>query len=56
MMKLYDMGILSTALPGGKGKLSDVEKQVTVSAMCRRRLGVVMTRLNMADTVQTVRS
>lgn len=48
------MGILGTAGAGGKGKLSEVEKKVTVSSMCRRRLGVVMTRLKMADTVQAV--
>ena len=52
--KLYDMGILGTAGAGGRGKLSEVEKKVTVSSMCRRRLGVVMTRLKMADTVQAV--
>lgn len=49
--KLFEMGILSTG-GSGKGKLSDVEHKVTVSAMARRRLGVVMTRLRMADTVQ----
>ncbi|KAJ9621667.1 U3 small nucleolar ribonucleoprotein imp3 [Taxawa tesnikishii (nom. ined.)] len=48
--KLFDMGILGTG-GGGKGKLSDVERKVTVSAFCRRRLGVVMTRLRMAETV-----
>lgn len=52
--KLYDMGIFGTAGAGGRGKLSEVEKKVTVSSMCRRRLGVVMTRLKMADTVQAV--
>lgn len=36
---------------GGKGKLSDVERKITVSAFCRRRLGVVLTRLRMAQTV-----
>ena len=51
--KLYDMGIIGTG-SGGKGKLSEVEKKVTVSSFCRRRLGVVMTRLRMADTVQAV--
>ncbi|OTB12351.1 hypothetical protein K445DRAFT_321085 [Daldinia sp. EC12] len=45
--KLYDMGILSSA-----SKLSNVEHGVTVSAMARRRLPVVMTRLRMAETVQ----
>ena len=48
--KLNDMGLLGIG-GGGKGKLSDVEKKVTVSAFCRRRLGVVMTRLRMAETV-----
>lgn len=51
--KLYEMGILGGGSGGGgKGKLSDVEHKVTVSAIARRRLGVVMTRLSMADTVQ----
>ena len=53
------MGILGAsggaAGAGPKGKLSDVENKVTVSSMCRRRLGVVMTRLRMADTLQAVR-
>lgn len=48
------MGILGEDGAGGRGKLSEVEKKVTVSSMCRRRLGVVMTRLQMADTVQAV--
>lgn len=49
--KCIDMGILGA---GGsqKGKLSDVEHRVTVSAFARRRLPVVLTRLRMADTVQ----
>merc|ERR1711939_672000 len=33
-------------------KLHEVEKNVTVSAFCRRRLPVVLTRLRMAETVQ----
>lgn len=52
--KLYDMGIIGTAGAGGRGKLSEVEHKVTVSALCRRRLGVVMTKLRMADTVLAV--
>lgn len=48
--KLFDLGVLGTG-GGGKGKLSDVEHKVTVSAFCRRRLGVLMTRLRMAETV-----
>jgi U3 small nucleolar ribonucleoprotein protein IMP3 len=46
--KLYDMGILSQA-----SKLSEVERKLSVSRLARRRLGVVMTRLGMADTVQS---
>lgn len=50
LSKLHDMGILpSTA---STSKLSSVESHVTVSAFCRRRLPVVMTRLRMAETVQ----
>ncbi|KAF2765275.1 U3 small nucleolar ribonucleoprotein imp3 [Teratosphaeria nubilosa] len=48
--KLNDIGLLGIG-GGGKGKLSDVERKITVSAFCRRRLGVVMTRLRMAETV-----
>lgn len=50
--KLFDMGVIGTG-GGGKGKLSDVEHKVTVSAFARRRLGVVMTRLSMSETVQS---
>ena len=50
LQKLFDMGILGTG-GSGKGKLSDVEHKVTVSAFCRRRLPVVMTNLRMADNV-----
>jgi len=52
LSKLFDMGIIGTGGSTGTGKLSDVEHKVTVSAFARRRLGVVMTRLGMADTVQ----
>jgi U3 small nucleolar ribonucleoprotein protein IMP3 len=51
LSKLWDMGILGTG-GGGRGKLSDVEHKVTVSAFCRRRLPVVMTKLKMADNLQ----
>ena len=40
------MGILSSTI-----KLSDVERKVGVSRLARRRLGVVMTRLRMAENV-----
>jgi U3 small nucleolar ribonucleoprotein protein IMP3 len=49
--KLFEIGVLGTG-GGGKGKLSDVERKVTVSAFARRRIGVVMTRLRMADNLQ----
>lgn len=53
LSKLWDMGILGSAGEAGKGgRLSEVEKKVTVSAFARRRIGVVMTRLGMAETVQ----
>ncbi|EER36286.1 U3 small nucleolar ribonucleoprotein protein IMP3 [Candida tropicalis MYA-3404] len=44
--KLYDMGILAT-----KSKISDLENKVTVSSFCRRRIGVVMCRLKMSETI-----
>jgi len=50
--KLFSMGLLGTG-GGGRGKLSDVEHKLTVSAFARRRLPVVMTRLRMADHVQS---
>lgn len=64
--KLYDMGILGqscstcistrilTSVDTG-AKPSDIENKVTVSAICRRRLAVVATRLKMAETVSDVR-
>ncbi|SGZ51989.1 CIC11C00000002386 [Sungouiella intermedia] len=45
--KLYNMGILAT-----KSKISDLENKVSVSAFCRRRIGVVMCRLKMAQKVK----
>ena len=44
--KLYNMGVLLT-----KSKISDLENKVTVSSLCRRRIGVVMCRLKMAETI-----
>ena len=49
LQKLYDLGILSQGT-----KMSEVERKVGVSRFCRRRLGVVMTRLRMSETVQGV--
>ncbi|KAK7202495.1 hypothetical protein BZA70DRAFT_307859 [Myxozyma melibiosi] len=45
--KLENMGILGA----GTTKISALEKNVTVSAFCRRRIGVVMCRLRMAETI-----
>ncbi|QHS73784.1 snoRNA-binding rRNA-processing protein IMP3 [Saccharomyces paradoxus] len=45
--KLYAMGVLTT-----KSKISDLENKVTVSAICRRRLPVIMHRLKMAESIQ----
>ena len=41
------MGILAN-----KGKMSEVETKVTVSAFCRRRLSIIMTKLRMAENVK----
>lgn len=46
------MGILKQSREQGAG-LSAVEKDVTVSAFCRRRLGVLMTRNGMVQDVKT---
>ena len=59
MGKLWDVGILGQGGgegggEGGRGRLSEVEKKATVSAFARRRLGVVMTRIGMGETVQAV--
>lgn len=40
------MGILAT-----KSKISDLENKITVSAICRRRLPVIMHRAKMAETI-----
>ncbi|CAN3357521.1 U3 small nucleolar ribonucleoprotein protein Imp3p [Diutina catenulata] len=45
--KLFNMGVLSS-----KSKVSDLENKVTVSALCRRRIPVVMCRLKMAETLE----
>ena len=51
LKKLWEIGILGSG-GEGRGKLSDVEHKVTVSAFARRRLGCVMSRLGMADHIQ----
>ena len=50
--KLHHMGILKQNRAQGAG-LSAVENEVTVSAFCRRRLGVVMVRIGMVPHVTT---
>lgn len=45
--KLFNMGVLTT-----KSKISDLENKVTVSAFCRRRIGVVMCRMKMAENMK----
>lgn len=49
LSKLYDMGVMDIT-----AKISDIEGKVTVSALCRRRLAVVMCRLKMCETVSRV--
>lgn len=51
--KLWRMGILKQSREQGAG-LSRIEKEVTVSAFCRRRLAVVMARSGMVENIKTV--
>lgn len=51
--KLWRMGILKQSREQGAG-LSRVEREVTVSAFCRRRLAVLMARSGMVETVKAV--
>lgn len=48
--KLHQMGIIKRSRSQGAG-LSAVEKEVTVSSFCRRRLGVLMVRIGMVALV-----
>lgn len=50
--KLWQLGVLKQSREQGAG-LSSVEKDVTVSAFCRRRLGVLMVRTGMVEHVKT---
>lgn len=50
--KLWQMGILKQNRGQGAG-LSSVENEVTVTAFCRRRLGIVMVRTGMVEHVST---
>lgn len=52
--KLWRMGILKQSREQGAG-LSRVEREVTVSAFCRRRLAVLMVRAGMVQTIKAVR-
>ncbi|BDD63123.1 Small subunit (SSU) processome component [Monascus purpureus] len=49
--KLWRMGILKQSREQGAG-LSKVEREVTVSAFCRRRLAVHLVRCGMVETVK----
>jgi U3 small nucleolar ribonucleoprotein protein IMP3 len=51
--KLWRMGILKQSREQGAG-LSKVEREVTVSALCRRRLAVFMVRSKMVETIKAV--
>lgn len=51
--KLWSMGILKQNREQGAG-LSKVEREVTVSTFARRRLGVVMARNGMVESVPSV--
>jgi U3 small nucleolar ribonucleoprotein protein IMP3 len=50
--KLWQIGILKQSREQGAG-LSAVENDVTVSAFCRRRLGVLMVRMGMVENIST---
>lgn len=50
--KLHQIGILKQNRQQGAG-LSTVENDITVSAFCRRRLGIVMVRIGMVEHVST---
>ena len=47
LQKLYNMGICNTQ------KSLQTADEITASAICRRRLPVILVRLRMAETVQT---
>lgn len=49
--KCYDMGLVDVG-----NKMSDLFTKITVSSFARRRLGVVMVRLKMSETVKQVRA
>lgn len=51
--KLWHMGVLKQSREQGAG-LSRVEREVTVSALCRRRLAVLMVRTRMVQTIKAV--
>lgn len=49
LSKLYDMGLLDTG-----AKMSDIMEKISVSGFCRRRLGIVMCKLKMSESVKQV--
>lgn len=48
LSKLFDMAILDASATS----LDQLEQKITVSAMCRRRLGVVLCKLKMCQTTK----
>jgi hypothetical protein len=47
LRKLYNAGVINSTTPS----LSEVQNELSVSSFCRRRIGVVMARLRMCETV-----
>ncbi|PWN20344.1 putative IMP3-component of the U3 small nucleolar ribonucleo protein [Microstroma glucosiphilum] len=47
LSKLYDMSLLDTG-----AKMSDIMEKISVSGFCRRRLGIVMCKLKMSESVK----
>ncbi|KAH9819011.1 hypothetical protein DFH28DRAFT_1122579 [Melampsora americana] len=55
--KLYDLGLMDgngRTDDSNGGKMSDIQKKITVSAFCRRRLAVMVCRMKMSETVKMV--
>lgn len=44
--KLYSLGLLTNT-----SKISNIENKLTVSSICRRRIGVIMVKFNMAQNI-----
>lgn len=53
--KAWSIGVIKQSREQGAG-LSRIEREVTVSAFCRRRLAVVMVRSGLVQTIKAVSS